>query len=51
MQRIDISFNDPKKDQTLIGPELVKIYIIEDDLNPKSNILILTVILSLILKV
>ena len=23
----------------MIGPELVKIYIIEDDLNPKSNIL------------
>lgn len=39
MQRIDICFNVPKKDQTLIGPELVKIYIIEDDLNPKSNIL------------
>ena len=39
MQRIDICFNVPKKDQTLMGPELVKIYIIEDDLNPKSNIL------------
>lgn len=32
MQRIDICFNVPKKDQTLIGPELVKIYIIEDDI-------------------
>lgn len=38
-KEFDICFNVPKKDQTLIGPELVKIYIIEDDLNPKSNIL------------
>lgn len=50
MQRIGICFNVPKKDQTLIGPELVKIYIIEDDLNPKSNILKLVVIIILLIK-